>query len=554
MTTAPDHGRSSLTVHEVLMMSSVQNGRPQILAGESGLDAPVRWVHIAAGSGVASLLTGGELILTTGAGWPREEKPLLDEVTDLLQANIAGLCLELGARFSSVPQVLVELCESRSVALIALTEETRFVQITEQVHRAILDEQAEALRARDEVQTMLTKLGLNGAPVDYVVEQLATELRCPVVLENTAGEVMSWFDPAATSQPGQILKLWPRHPQDPFPDGYDAVRVEARNARWGQLIALPGAGHPAGRHTVLELGSVALALGRLADPLDRSDRWLNTNAKRLFSVLLEGKYRNDADIQAQFVAAGIPFAERALFAFSIRQSQSARGKVEGEIGMQQTTLTALEQVLGDEVHAVCSTAYGPEDALLGVVSLPASVPGSAERAPLAQLEHLLGEQLDARLQEALNRPAQHPVQLMVTIGPMARSVSELVTSLEMVSAVKPFTPTQAGALVSVEVLAKQPLSFLVNELRTDARLERFAREVLTPLLEYDRRHRSDLTRVLEAYVRHPTNRSEAAKAANLSRSVFYQRLELIQDLLDADLADGTTIATLYLALQTVETA
>jgi purine catabolism regulator len=54
--------------------------------------------------------------------------------------------------------------------------------------------------------------------------------------------------------------------------------------------------------------------------------------------------------------------------------------------------------------------------------------------------------------------------------------------------------------------------------------------------------------VLAAMLAHPTNRTAAAAASHLSRSVFYQRLALIADLLDADLDDGETLASLHIAL------
>lgn len=53
---------------------------------------------------------------------------------------------------------------------------------------------------------------------------------------------------------------------------------------------------------------------------------------------------------------------------------------------------------------------------------------------------------------------------------------------------------------------------------------------------------------MRAVVEHPGNRTAAAAASHLSRSVFYQRLALIADLLDADLDDGETLAGLHLAL------
>ena len=54
--------------------------------------------------------------------------------------------------------------------------------------------------------------------------------------------------------------------------------------------------------------------------------------------------------------------------------------------------------------------------------------------------------------------------------------------------------------------------------------------------------------MLGAVVAHPGNRTAAAAASHLSRSVFYQRLALIGDLLGADLDDGETLTGLHLAL------
>ena len=77
-----------------------------------------------------------------------------------------------------------------------------------------------------------------------------------------------------------------------------------------------------------------------------------------------------------------------------------------------------------------------------------------------------------------------------------------------------------------------------------------AERMLAPLIEYDDRHDGDLLDVLEAMVAHPGNRTEAAKASHLSRSVFYQRLQLISSLLELDLDEGDTMSGLHIALLT----
>lgn len=546
MDISAEQRRSSLTVREVLAMSSVQNGEPELVTGEIGLDAAVRWVHIAAGSGVASLLEGGELILTTGAGWPKDAAALEDEIKSLLRAGIAGLFLELGARFTSIPQPIVDLCRAAKVALVALTIETPFVQITEQVHRSILQEQAEALTARDEVQAMLTKLGLNRAPVDYVVEQLASVLNAPVVFENTLGEVMSWADPNSASDARTVLAAWPRNAAEPLPPGWNAVRVEAKDARWGQLIALTGPAHPAGRQTVLELGAIALALGRLVDPLAHTGQSINSGAKRLIEDLLQGTYRSDADIEAQLTAAGLGFAGQTLYAFSMRIPASSGGRRADE---SNAITAALQRTVATQGRVLFAFREGADTSLLGILAV------NTDALSTGGVEAMLSSQLDEQLRSILSPPTSAVTsnphwRVLVTLAPGAADVGELVSALEMANATKTFVSTRSGERVALAVIAKQPLSYLVSELKSDVRLDRFAHSVLEPLIEYDRKNGTDLLRVLDAYVRHPTNRSRAAQAANLSRSVFYQRIDLIEAILETDLTDGTVIATLYLALET----
>ncbi|HWU30250.1 MAG TPA: helix-turn-helix domain-containing protein, partial [Microbacterium sp.] len=94
----------------------------------------------------------------------------------------------------------------------------------------------------------------------------------------------------------------------------------------------------------------------------------------------------------------------------------------------------------------------------------------------------------------------------------------------------------------------RPLTRLVTELGDDHRLQEHSERMLAPLIRHDEQHDGDLVRVLRAVVSHPGSRTAAAAASHLSRSVFYQRIALIADLLGADLDDGETLSALHLAL------
>ncbi|MDH5156493.1 helix-turn-helix domain-containing protein, partial [Microbacterium sp. RD06] len=132
------------------------------------------------------------------------------------------------------------------------------------------------------------------------------------------------------------------------------------------------------------------------------------------------------------------------------------------------------------------------------------------------------------------------------LGPSAEGVLGLLASTR--AALDLAARPSGGDVPAVRRVADRPLERLVSALRDDRRLQAHSEQMLDPLVRHDRDRRGDLLAVLAALVAHPGNRSAAAAASHLSRSVFYQRLALIGDLLGADLDDGETLAALHLAL------
>ncbi len=532
------------TVAQMLELPELQAGAPELVAGSRGLDREIRWAHVVAGSGAADLLDGGELALTTGAGWPNEQEALRELAESLTEAGgtgVAAIVLELGIGFTAAPQELVLVCEARAVPLIVLHHEVRFVQITQRVHQRILSAQTEALQAREEVHKMLTELGLNRSPVDYVVERLAATLSCPVVLEDSAHRVVAVA--AQGADPARTLHPWRAGGEPKLPAASARVPVEARGSRWGFLTALPGPAHPAGRRTVLELGAFALALGRLADT--SSDQWLQLASKRVFEALLSGRYRNDTELEAQLTAAGLPIEGRIILAATLRGT--------GDFGAHDTLAhaileTSLRRAVAPEGRVLI--ADDGDGALLTLVSLPegdARLAWAQDRdAPMLAVR--LARELDMLVPDTT--PSTWRAHL--ALGVAGHRLGQLVASLEQLRAAGRLAPSAEVGRVTVQQAERQPLAHLVRSLAGAPELQQFSADLLAPLVEHDLTpgpgHTGDLLVVLAAYTAHPTNRSLAAQKARLSRSVFYQRLDLIEQLLDVDLSDGESIAALTVAL------
>lgn len=554
----------TLSVQDVLEFREVALGHPEIAAGRHSLGRTLRWAHVVAGRGAIALLDGGELVLTTGAGWPEDGPGLATVAADLVASDPAGILLELGGRYASAPTALVDACERAQIPLVLLHGEVRFMQITQRVHQQVLAAQTEALQARAEVHAMLTELGLNRSPIDYVIERLAETISAPVVLEDSAGRVVAWAGHG--HDPERVLSAWTGQAagaagtagataRTPASDAAtqtpaavepaEHVTVEAQGKRFGQLTALAGPAHPAGRRTVLELGAFALALGRLADP--EGDQWLQLSSKQLIDTLLSGRFRRDSEVAAQLTAAGLPVEGRTLLGATLRGTGDFGAHETLERAVLETSLRRAVAPEGRVILVPDPEDPSPNPALLALLSFEPNDPRVA-----VGITPPLALRLARELEMLLPETTPAPWRAHLGLGAPGSGLRSLVTSLERVRASGHLSPTAQSGRVTVQQAERQALAYLMRGLAALPEVQEFAADALGPLLDHDAAagpgHSGDLVRVLEAYLAHPTNRSLAAQEARLSRSVFYQRLALIEDLLAVDLADGGTIASLAVAL------
>jgi purine catabolism regulator len=485
-----------LTVADVIEMPSLRAGDPEVIVGGAALRGEVRWAHVSDSAGVARLLDGGELLLTTGAGWPDDPDALRELIRGLHDAGVAGVVIELGEQHPRIPDAVAEVCHEVDLALVALTREVKFVAVTEAVHRALIAAQTDALRERQRLHELFTALSLRGAPADVVVAETARVLGAPVVLENLAGELIA-VEGLRRPVAGVLAERRDGATRDEVP-------VQARGVRWGSLMALAGPAHPAGRVTVLEQGATALAFGCLADGGDAE--WTLLAQRGVIDDLLGARFASVDDITARLQAGGFPVAGRYVYGLVL----GGDGTIDGIVDRARDRgVAAISGRIGAADVALLSTARA--DTLSdGVV---AGIAGAGRTAFL---------------------------------GPAAEGVLELLASVGAAVDLAEGIGEAGGP--RVRRVDDRPLERLVSSLRDDHRLHAHSERMLAPLARYDRERRGDLIDVLAALVAHPGNRSAAAAASHLSRSVFYQRLTLISDLLDADLDDGETLAALHLAL------
>ncbi len=111
----------------------------ELLSGEARLEAPITWVHVAEVLDVARLLSGGELLLSTGLELARATpEAQVAYVRSLAEAGVGGLVLELVQWLREVPPEMLQTARMLQFPLLVFRAEVRFAELTRAAHERIL--------------------------------------------------------------------------------------------------------------------------------------------------------------------------------------------------------------------------------------------------------------------------------------------------------------------------------------------------------------------------------------------------------------------------------
>ncbi|SFB24328.1 purine catabolism regulatory protein [Nocardioides alpinus] len=520
-----------VTLQEALALPTFRRAAPDVVAGRSGLDRPIRWVHATERPDVGALLRPGDLLLTMGTGLPPDEDSagLVAFVDDLVEVDSAGLVVELGRRWgSAVPAALVEACEHHGLPLVVLGQETRFAALAQEIGERVVDQQLTELREAQRVHETFTELSFSEAGPAEILQAVQRLAAGPVVVENAQHRPLDYLPGPADV--GGFLDGWParsRRVEVAGRTGWDAgngwlvTRLGTAEQAWGRLVIGSPAAPSQRLVAVAERAAAALALHRL------HDRDRGTLMRRTHLELVAG-LTDDPDSEESIrrcELAGFPVRRRTFVGVVVRP------RVDG------ASPADLDEVAATVVRA----AHG--------LRLPALV-CEVER----DLRVLVSLARSADAEDLVDRVAARVLAHHDVVMAAGRWVSErtgiarTLTEAGQVADAAPHSRREADPVV--HRLADLHLRGLLGLFGEDDRLRLFVERELAPLKRHDRADgsRTDLLAALRALLLHPASKTEAAASLHLSRAAFYDRLARIESLLDADLDDPDVRVSLHVAL------
>jgi PucR family transcriptional regulator, purine catabolism regulatory protein len=524
-----------LTVRELIGELEVH-----LLAGDSGLDLPIRWVHMSELLDPTPWLSGGEVLLTTGMllDSPERARAFVELLSD---HHLAALGFGTGFQHERVPEALVEAARERDFPVFEVPYELPFIAITEAAFSKLVNEQYAVLRRALSAQERLERVVLSERGLDALVGTLATLVGASVHVFDGRGEllVQHAFRRRLVAEELKVLS-----------DGVcdriarrDHVQFMPAIEEPSRALALPvvsetGAG---GGVPTPEAWLIAIKDDAPLSDFDRlvlrqavtivalellRERVAGDTERRLAGDVLAGLLAGDlsgTDLQRRLEPFGLSGTVSALALPKPRNGSGARG---GSVAVAEA---ALASALRAEATPALVATNGQ------VVAL---IPGLEEDALFA-----LAERVAVRVSaELVGEDVRVGVGRAVTGGDARRSYHEARCTLEALS---------LGLGRGAKIATYRDLgSFqLLLSLQDDEALKLFCDSILGPIEQSEGYYGGELMRSLEAFIEENGQWERAAKRLFCHRHTLRYRIRRVEELTGRDLASARDRIEFWLALR-----
>ncbi|MEU8030578.1 PucR family transcriptional regulator ligand-binding domain-containing protein [Streptomyces sp. NPDC049099] len=499
----------ALSVRQVLTLERVLAGEPEVVAGAGQLDRPVRWVHVAEAADVGVMLSGGEMVLTTGVLLAGDEARQAEYIQSLHRAEAAAVVLGLGRAFPAPPEVMRRAAERCGLPMVVLHRPFPFAELTEEVQSRLVRRKFAAVSLSETVRTELTALITAGAPLQRLLDGVARYSGCPVVVTNLAHRVLATA--GERSAVDDVLRDWERIARQASAcadGGWISAELGGRGERWGRLLLCGYRADAATGRLLADRAAEALVLHRMLGG-GSAHSWEEESAQSLLTDLVSGAVPA-CRLLPRARAAGLPVSRRTFVPLVVLDRTAA----ELDRVLRLLGLPGLVAELADGMAAVLLSLARDQDAEVLTAHFAARLRAQAP-AVVAAGPGTAWDEVPAGLREARH---------------VADAVAGSRAALDLPPVVR---------------LGDVHLRGLIRLLRDDPQVQSFAERELDGLLG---EAEPELLNVLRTYLATGRNKSRTAQLHHVSRPALYRRLEAIQARLGVDLDDFEQAASVHIAL------
>ncbi|MHB1576487.1 MAG: PucR family transcriptional regulator [Candidatus Dormibacteria bacterium] len=193
-------GSGAMTLAQALSLEPLSEA--SVVAGASGVGRDVRWADVVDIPDPLPWVGQGQLLLTTGISWPREDEQQRQLIRELARRNLAGVLLAVPHYLEHFPPAAKEQADREGLPLVEIPWEVPFNSVTKAVNSAIMLEQLRVIEQSAVIHRELTKAAVTAGSLQDLVDTLGSLIHRDITLEDPDGRLLAHW--SATTEPDPV--------------------------------------------------------------------------------------------------------------------------------------------------------------------------------------------------------------------------------------------------------------------------------------------------------------------------------------------------------------
>ena len=546
-----------MTLSDLLKLSKLNS--VELVAGAAGAGATVTGAVMLDNPEMVDWMRSGELLLTTGYVFkenPDRQETIID---GLIKNHAAGLAIKTRRYFDEIPPAIIEIAEARDFPILQLPYYMSLSEISEIINRSVFLSEYDPQPNGNISQALFELIQQNGSVKDVLD-------RCEEYVKGSLAFLNLHMKPACVSvrfdsgkeraqehggqRLGELFSSQEAENYDRlinlhgpvFLDNDERLRgrrallcpVKSGGELLGYLLCVFYEESPSNEEarSLCAKISLALSLIMLKERTFMSFKTRETE-KFLDSLLTEGEmshsdivksanYCNIA-IDQPYVCCVISFSEQ----FELNETREW-------VGIKALSRQKLSEGWSSITGGTCRILVKHNNIVLLLSSGEERQAHEQVAAALEYCRELRSRLIDPNCSEAI----------YIGIGEPAASLSQVYRSYSQALRVVDLMPKLQEENVGCY------RRYILYELLYDSPFAKLAlTERLKPLLDYDRKHGTELVRTLDAYFKHCRNSVSASGELFIHRNTLLYRLDQISKILDLDFNNNEQTLIIQLALK-----
>ncbi|GAK13506.1 PucR family transcriptional regulator [Geomicrobium sp. JCM 19039] len=502
-----------LTIEEILQRPTFENA--QVVNEHANLQQTVRWVHVLEILNFDTLLHGNEMILSTAVALKEQG---LEYVNKLIEHGAACLCIELSAHYPSVPEEIIEAANVHHFPIIVFTQVVRFVDITEDLHGEILNEQHRQLAELDQLSNEFHQFTLHVHGNVKILKKLQEVTGKDLIF--LPKDTQAYFLPSLLKdEQNRIQKTFEEMPEAPG-TWYDEERnasylikpIETMEQAWGLLLIKNCTPLRSFDLLALERATNVLAQNLLRFFHSEENRLLNEQS--WVHELLNQKLTSEREARTHLLKV-CRDQEELQFRLCIVKMIDDNTSLENRQTKQFQTVRSLRYLFQKHRFESVITTSSSHSYIVLAFNLESN---DEEKERFQKIIHTSESQLPIRIFASQ------------TYSKLQHAACAYQEADDVVNI------TATDEQTSIHFYEDTGIYQLLIKLEDDT-LEKFVRTYLAPVLKYDEEKNSELLHTLNIYLEQNCSKQQTATKLHIARQTLYHRLHTIEELLGLPITD-----------------